>query len=700
MNKKTPKNNPNTSKYIFIAIILFFVYIALSKDLSKEPILVTEYELQRNISNGQIETVSFEPSNESSQYQWVVAKLRGVQASQKAQTIAAEKIRDSIIQYNRNQPKEKHVKFKVSPQNNIFGSLIQLLLPTLVVFMLIYFLLFRQIKKSSGGSPFDFAKSKVQKITYTKEDVCFDDVAGVDEAREEVQEIVSFLKNPKSYHDIGAKLPKGCLMIGPPGTGKTLLARAIAGEADVPFFYVSGSDFVEMFVGVGASRVRDLFVKAKAEQPSIIFIDEIDAIGAKRSSNPTQNGGHDEKEQTLNALLVEMDGFTKNDNLIIIGATNRSEVLDPALLRAGRFNRHIHVGLPDIQGRLAILNIYAKKVSLNKNVNLKITARGTTGFSGADLENLMNEAALIAVNIGRKKVCMADLEEARDKISWGREKKNKKINQKEKKLIAYHEAGHAITSLHCLNAMPLHKVTIIPRGNSYLGAAIYLPEEEKLTQSKEEITDYIAVTMGGRIAEDITLKEISNGAQNDIQQATRMAKSMVKSWGMSSLGFLSFDEDPNQPFTKQYSDKKAQDIDNEINIIIDTQYKRVQDILTKNIQQLKTLAQELLKKETLSAPEIYELLGISPRVIKTNNDTVSIINKISNIGKNFFVDYLIAKITQNIQDFSSDENNNKKIEACEKILAKYKINEMKNILLENIKDKVLLEKVEKIPTNA
>ncbi|MCL4107895.1 UNVERIFIED_CONTAM: hypothetical protein GTU68_001212 [Idotea baltica] len=431
-----------------------------------------------------------------------------------------------------------------------------------------------------------------------KNKITFKDVAGVEEAKEEVWEIVEFLKDPKKFQRLGGHIPKGVLMVGSPGTGKTLLARAIAGEADVPFFSISGSDFVEMFVGVGASRVRDMFEQGKKNAPCLIFIDEIDAVGRHRGHG--MGGGHDEREQTLNALLVEMDGFEAQEGVIIIAATNRPDVLDPALLRPGRFDRQVTVNLPDVNGREQILKVHAKKVKVADGVDLGVIARGTPGFSGAELANLINEAALLAARKGMKAITLPEFEEARDKVRWGKERRSMAISEKEKENTAYHEAGHAILLCLLENTEPLHKVTIIPRGPS-LGSTMWLPEEDKLTNRVNELLDQLVVIMGGRVAEEVVFGNVTNGASGDIKQATSIARKMVCEWGMSEeLGMVEYG--------RGYSEETAQKIDTEVKRLIDTAYQTATDLILENRDKLNTIAKGLLEFETLDGVHIDEIM--------------------------------------------------------------------------------------------
>ncbi len=482
-----------------------------------------------------------------------------------------------------------------------------------IVFLVVIWIFFMRQMQTGGNKALSFGKAKAKMVSEKSVKITFADVAGIEEAKGEVQEIIDFLKDPQKFQKLGGKIPKGVLLVGAPGTGKTLLARAIAGEAGVPFFSISGSDFVEMFVGVGASRVRDLFDQAKKNAPCIIFIDEIDAVGRHRGAG--LGGGHDEREQTLNQLLVEMDGFEANQGVIIIAATNRPDVLDPALLRPGRFDRQVVVPPPDVKGRLEILKVHTRNIPVEETVNLEEIARGTPGFSGADLENLVNEAALLAARKGKTKVEKADFEAAKDKVLMGVERKSMIISEEEKKNTAYHEAGHALVAQLTPGTDPLHKVSIIPRGRA-LGVTQQLPLDDKYTYSKDYLLKALAVLLGGRAAEEIALNHMTTGAGNDLERATDLARKMVTEWGMSEkLGPLTFGKKDEQIFLgreiakhKDYSEKTAIDIDDEVKRIVMEAYDTSKNLLLENRDILETFAKALLEKETMDGPEIEALI--------------------------------------------------------------------------------------------
>ncbi len=523
---------------------------------------------------------------------------------------------EALVQDLENNPLGKDGKFKIyfekEDSTPFWSSTLVTLLPMLFIGIM-FFLFMRQLQ-AGGGKAMSFGKAKARMLSDSQNKVTFADVAGIDEAKDEVEEIIAFLKDPKKFQRLGGRIPKGVLLIGPPGTGKTLLARAIAGEAGVPFFSISGSDFVEMFVGVGASRVRDLFEQGKKHAPCIIFIDEIDAVGRHRGAG--LGGGHDEREQTLNQLLVEMDGFESNDGVIIIAATNRPDVLDPAILRPGRFDRRITVPRPDVRGREEILRVHAKRTPLSPDVDLELLARGTPGFSGADLENLVNEAALLAARQDKDALNMADFELAKDKVYMGTERRSMVISDEEKRTTAVHEAGHTLISVLITHHDPVHKVTIIPRGPA-LGVTWYLPKDDRHNLSKEQAESSIAVALGGRIAEEIAFGRMTTGAGNDIEKATEIAHKMVCEWGMSEkLGPLAYGKKEESIFlgrdyaqrTQDYSEQTAQEIDQEVRGIVQRQYIRVKDLLTTSRETLKRLADSLIERETLDSEEIHAVL--------------------------------------------------------------------------------------------
>jgi cell division protease FtsH len=503
-------------------------------------------------------------------------------------------------------------KIEAGAPNVMLTNFLWGIAPFVVLGLLFWFFFIRQIKAAGKGA-LSFGKSKARMLAKDRNKTTFKDVAGVEEAMEEVSELVEFLKDPKKFQRLGGRIPKGVLMIGPPGTGKTLLAKAIAGEADAAFFSISGSDFVEMFVGVGASRVRDMFEQARKSTPCLIFIDEIDAVG--RSRGHGLGGGNDEREQTLNALLVEMDGFDTQEGIIIIAATNRPDVLDPALLRPGRFDRQVTVNLPDVRGREAILKVHAKNVKLAPTVDLSIIARGTPGYSGAELANLLNEAALLAARTGKKSIEQPELEEARDKVRWGRERRSMAMSDEEKRATAWHEAGHALVSVLLKHTHPLHKVTIIPRGRA-LGVTMSLPKEDMLNMRRKQAIDTIIMTMAGRIAEEYVTDDISSGAAMDIQQATALAKAMVMHWGMSEkLGNVLYGEAQEYVFlgrdmmrTKDYSESTAQDIDTEVKRIVDGAFQTAKQLIETNRDKLELVANGLLEYETLDGAQVEDIV--------------------------------------------------------------------------------------------
>ena len=509
--------------------------------------------------------------------------------------------------------REQGVAIQAEPdESNSFWMSILVSWGPILLLIAVWIFFMRQMQ-SGGGKAMSFGKSRAKLLSESQAKITFNDVAGIDEAKDELEEVVSFLKDPKKFSRLGGRIPKGVLLMGPPGTGKTLLGRAIAGEAGVPFFSISGSDFVEMFVGVGASRVRDLFVQGKKNAPCIIFIDEIDAVGRHRGAG--MGGGHDEREQTLNQLLVEMDGFESNEGVILIAATNRPDVLDPALLRPGRFDRQVIVPRPDVRGRLKILQVHARKVPLGNDVELEVIAKGTPGFSGADLENLVNEAALLAARANKNEVTRTDLEKAKDKVMMGAERRSMVITDEEKKVTAYHEAGHALVAMYIPGADPVHKVSIIPRGRA-MGVTMYLPEEEKYNENKMGLNVKICTLLGGRVAEELIFESVTSGASNDLERATAIARKMVCEWGMSDkLGPLSYGEKEGEVFlgrdyghVKNYSEATAMAIDDEIRRIVEECYERTTEILSQHKDSLIIVSEALLERENMDGSEIKAMI--------------------------------------------------------------------------------------------
>lgn len=536
--------------------------------------------------------------------------------------------------------KDKGVAIKAErpPEPPWWSTMFSSILPMLLIFGIFWFFIMQQ-SQGGGNRVMSFGKSRAKLNSDDKVKVTFKDVAGADEAKQELEEVVEFLKHPKKFNDLGARIPKGVLLFGPPGTGKTLLAKAVAGEAGVPFFTISGSDFVEMFVGVGASRVRDLFEQAKKNAPCIVFIDEIDAVGRQRGAGV--GGGHDEREQTLNQLLVEMDGFAANEGIIIIAATNRPDILDPALLRPGRFDRQIVVDKPDVKGRNAILQVHTKGKPVADDANLDVLARRTPGFTGADLSNLVNEAALLSARRNKKKIAMAELEESIERVMAGPERKSKVISDREKRLTAYHEAGHTLIGMLLPNADPVHKVTIIPRGRAG-GYTLMLPKEDRSYATRSELLDQLQTLLGGRVAEEVVLKEISTGAQNDIQRASALVRSMITQYGMSDLlGPIAFGKAHDQQIflgrdinhERNYSEEVASEIDKEVRRYIEDAYEKCRKILMENLDKLHVIAKALMEKETLEADELKQLMEkgyISADKSTDNNDSD---NEVSNDNK-------------------------------------------------------------------
>jgi cell division protease FtsH len=608
MNEKKPSNPWAKSLLIWVGILFgLVVFVQMigggSKAATGEAIPYSEFVKQVDEQNVQSVTTSATASGN----QVIIGKLANGQNFRTTAPADAQ-VTERLIQ------KGVQVQAKEAEQSSFWLILLYQSLPFLLILGISFFVM-RQMQKNAGSGAMGFGKSRARMLTEKQGRVTFADVAGIDEAREELQEIVEFLKDPGRFARLGGKIPKGALLVGSPGTGKTLLARAIAGEAGVPFFTISGSDFVEMFVGVGASRVRDMFDQAKKSAPCIVFIDEIDAVGRHRGAG--LGNGNDEREQTLNQLLVEMDGFEANEGIIIIAATNRPDVLDPALLRPGRFDRQVVVPRPDIDGREQILAVHMKKVPLAPDVDPRIIARGTPGFSGADLANLVNEAALLAARKGKRLVAAQEFEEAKDKVLMGTERKSMVMTEDEKRMTAYHEAGHAIVALHEPASDPIHKATIIPRGRA-LGMVMRLPERDNYSYHRDKMYANLAVSMGGRVAEELIFgyDKVSSGASSDISYATNLARDMVTRWGMSdALGPLQYAEADEEVFLgysvnrqKNMSNETAQAIDKEIRRIVEQGYDRAKNLLEEHREQLETLAKALLEYETLSGDEIKTLL--------------------------------------------------------------------------------------------
>lgn len=617
---------------LFIAIVgvvIFglFSWINGNGNVPKE---LTYTQFIQKLDNGELKSLEIQPENNVYK---VSGKLKN--NDDYASTILFNNDQE-LNKVTETAKDQKGLDFTVKEEEgqSVFVSIISTLIPVLVIALLFIFFLSQAQGGGGGGRMMNFGKSKAKMYDSQKGRVRFTDVAGADEEKQELIEIVDFLKDNKKFKQMGSRIPKGVLLVGPPGTGKTLLARAVAGEAGVPFFSISGSDFVEMFVGVGASRVRDLFENAKKNAPCIIFIDEIDAVGRQRGAGV--GGGHDEREQTLNQLLVEMDGFGENEGIIMITATNRPDILDPALLRPGRFDRQIQVGRPDVTGREAILHVHAKNKPLDETVDLKAIAQRTPGFSGADLENLLNEASLIAARSGKKKIDMRDIEEATDRVIAGPAKKSRVISEKERNIVAHHEAGHTIIGMVLDEAEVVHKVTIVPRGQAG-GYAMMLPKQDRFLMTEPELLDKICGLLGGRVAEDIIFNEVSTGASNDFERATQIAREMVTKYGMSKkLGTVQFSHGGGQVFLgkdmsgePEYSGQIAFEIDKEVQRIIKEQYERCKQILLDHESQLKLIAKTLLTEETLVAEQIQSLFheGHLPEV---NYDDAKVVNHSEN----------------------------------------------------------------------
>jgi cell division protease FtsH len=596
--------------WLIIAIVIFSAMMWLQQGLKSNNINWTDFK--NHLKNDQIESMKIGDTEITGKFRKAISTASGRSATsfsvnyhgdrdlEEVHKIIDETLSSVVVDY--------------AGQHVWLLLLMQWVLPLLIFGGFFYFIIVRNLRSGTGGMLMSFGRSRHRVASKDRATVTFNDVAGIEEAKDEVAEIIEFLKNPKKFQRLGGRIPRGVLLVGPPGCGKTLLAKAIAGEADVPFFSISGSDFVEMFVGVGASRVRDLFKQAKDNSPCIIFLDEVDAIGRKRGASFV-GGGHDEREQTLNAILVEMDGFTTDDQVIVVAATNRGDILDIALTRPGRFDRQVFVSLPDLKGRMDILKVHAKKVKLGPDVNLERVARGTPMFTGADLAAIINEAALMATMANKDYVEMADLEEARDKIRWGRAKKSRVIDQKEKEITAYHEAGHTLVQSLLKEADPLHKVSIIPRGPMG-GATFALPEKDRTIFTKRYCMALLQVCFGGRISEELFCDDISSGAQSDLTQVTKIARQMVLTWGMSDeLGPISYESDFAVgdiwypiPGEREYSEKTAETIDQEIRKITDEAYKKAKELIEANKDKLDRIAKALLKYETLDAEDVKVIL--------------------------------------------------------------------------------------------
>ncbi|HEX5398483.1 MAG TPA: ATP-dependent zinc metalloprotease FtsH [Verrucomicrobiae bacterium] len=610
-------NVPTFTWVAWIAIIGCIVaWMLLHNHMGSEASPISEHDFLKKFQANQIVSATITDNPQSQRFVQITGKY--LETDKDGKVLEPAKEVAFIVPYAMLPP---DIESQLAQSDKISGSVPNAMLSALGwnllfflgIALLFWFFFVRQIKLAGKGA-LSFGKSKARMMAKERNKITFKDVAGVDEAIEEVSELVEFLKDPKKFQRLGGRIPKGVLMIGPPGTGKTLLAKAIAGEADASFFSISGSDFVEMFVGVGASRVRDMFEQARRNTPCLVFIDEIDAVG--RSRGHGLGGGNDEREQTLNALLVEMDGFDTQEGIIIIAATNRHDVLDPALMRPGRFDRQVVVNLPDVRGREGILKVHAKNVKLEPGVDLSIIARGTPGYSGAELSNLLNEAALLAARLNKKSVGIKELEEARDKVRWGRERRSMAMSDEEKRATAWHEAGHALVNVLLKHTHPLHKVTIIPRGRA-LGVTMSLPKEDMLNMRKKQAIDTIIMAMAGRIAEEYVTEDISSGAAMDIQQATQLARAMVMHWGMSEkLGNVLYGDGPEYVFLgrdmmsrqKDYSEQTAEEIDAEVKRIIDEANNTAKELITTNRDKLETIANALLEYETLEGSQVVEIV--------------------------------------------------------------------------------------------
>ena len=634
MSKNTKRN---ISPYIALLFVLAAIYF-LSTMLGTKVNNITYSTFKKNLASNKVEIVEVSPNAKGSVYE-ITGKLKNYDSKESFYTTAP--LSDETINLINEYQSENNFKVKISadPTSSLFFTFVANVLPYLLIGGLLLWFFSRQL--SSNNKSMDFGKSRA-KLQSDKNKVTFDNVAGLVEEKEELQELIDFLRDPKKFTKMGARIPKGVLLVGNPGTGKTLLAKAVAGEANVPFYFISGSDFVELFVGIGASRVRDMFRQAKQSAPCLIFIDEIDAVGRQRGTG--LGGGHDEREQTLNQLLTEMDGFGTNEGIIIIAATNRPDVLDPALLRPGRFDRQITVGLPDKTEREDILKVHAKNKTFEKNVVLKNIAQRTVGFSGADLENLLNEAALLTVRRNKDAIGMGEIDEAYDRVIMGPAKKTRQYTEKEKKVVAYHEAGHAVVGIKLDGADDVQKITIIPRGQAG-GYNLMLPKEEKFLATEKELLDKISGYLGGRVAEEFMFGEVTTGASNDFEKATKIARAMVTEYGMSELGPIQLEEETSSVFlgrdynkSRNFSSQVAFQIDEEVRKIINNQYNISKKIIKENKDLLDLIANSLLDKETLTREEIEYLvknkkLPEEHEVLEDNKEEVKETKKTSKKSK-------------------------------------------------------------------
>ena len=627
MNKKVDKKTIKKGllPYLFILLIILGIFY-LFNFLNHKTNILTYNEFMENLANGKVKEVMLVPRDRAQTYE-VTGKLSDYAENESFYAVLpkSENVVKKITDITEKQKIE--LVTKADPESSTWLVILADVLPLALLVFLAFFFLNKQM--AGNRSSMDFGKSKAR-LSDNKNKVTFKDVAGLKEEKEEVRELIDFLKNPKKFQKLGARIPKGVLLMGPPGTGKTLLARAVAGEANVPFYFISGSDFVELFVGVGASRVRDMFQQAKRNAPCLIFIDEIDAVGRQRGTG--LGGGHDEREQTLNQLLTEMDGFGENEGIIIIAATNRPDVLDPALLRPGRFDRQVTVSLPDIKGREEILAVHAKNKKLAKDVTLTNLAKRTPGFSGADLENLLNEAALLAVRRDKDAITMHEVDEATDRVLMGPAKVSHKYSEKDRRLVAYHEAGHAVIGLKLANASDVQKVTIIPRGSAG-GYNMMVPSEEKLCSTKTDLLEQVTGLLGGRVAEEVVFKEITTGAENDFSKATKIVRAMVTEYGMSDLGPMQLEQQEGAAFlgrdynkTRNFSETVAHEIDEEMRKIINGCYVDAKKIIKENRELLNLIAETLLEYETLTKEQIDYLVenGCMPDENKDNLESMSL----------------------------------------------------------------------------